>query len=61
MMILFMFMILRGIKHAFFASKWLALAAILMVSGIAFACNFIMAADSMFKQPGTLVFKKFNG
>lgn len=55
--VLFMLMILTGIKHAFSASKWLVVAAILLVSGIAFACNFIMAADRMFKQPGTLIFK----
>lgn len=55
--ILFLLMILAGIKHAFSASRWLPSLAILIVSGIVFACNFIMAADSMFKQPGTLVFK----
>ncbi|MDP2415031.1 DUF3179 domain-containing (seleno)protein [Daejeonella sp.] len=56
--ILFMLMILAGIKHAFSVSKWLVSGAILMVSGIAIACNFIMAADSMFKQPGSVIFKK---
>lgn len=54
--ILFMLMILTGIKRAFSASKWLVSGAILIVLGIAFACNFIMAADSMFKQPVSLKF-----
>lgn len=56
--ILFLLMILTGIKHAFSTSKWLVSGAILMVSGIALACNFILAADSMFKQPGSVIFKK---
>jgi hypothetical protein len=54
--ILFILMILTGIKRAFSASKWLVSGAILIVLGIAFACNFIMAADSMFKQPVSLKF-----
>ena len=55
--ILFLLMIVSGIKHAFSASKWLVSGAIILVSGIAFACNFIMAADSMFKQPVSVIFK----
>lgn len=55
--ILFLLMIISGIKHAFSASKWLVSGAIILVSGIAFACNFIMAADSMFKQPVSMIFK----
>ncbi len=55
--ILFFLMILAGVNHAFSVSKWLTSGAILLVSGVAFACNFIMAADSMFKQPGSVVFK----
>lgn len=55
--ILFILMILSGIKRAFIDSKWLVVAALLLVSGIAFACNFIMAADSMFKQAGILKFE----
>jgi hypothetical protein len=55
--ILFLLMIISGIKHAFSASKWLVSGAIILVSGIAFACNFIMAADSMFKQPVSVIFK----
>lgn len=55
--ILFLLMILAGIKHAFSFSRWLPSLAILLVSGIVFACNFIMAADSMFKQPVSVIFK----
>lgn len=54
--VFFLLMILAGIKHAFSASKWLVSGVILLVSGIAFACNFIMAADSMFKQPVSVIF-----
>jgi len=55
--ILFLLMILTGIKYAFTASKWLVSGLLLVVLGLAFACNFIMAADSMFKQPGSVIFK----
>jgi len=55
--ILFILMILSGIKQAFSSSKWLVLTAILLVSGIAYACNYIMAADNMFKQAGSILFK----
>jgi hypothetical protein len=55
--ILFLLMILAGIKHAFSFSRWLPSLAILLVTGIVFACNFIMAADSMFKQPVSVIFK----
>lgn len=55
--ILFILITLAGIKKAFSASKWLVSTLILLVSGIAFACNFIMAADSMFKQADTVLFK----
>lgn len=51
-------MVISGIKQAFSASKWAALGSILLISGIVYACNFIMAADSMFKQPDTVIFKK---
>lgn len=55
--VLFFAMIIAGIKHAFSGSKWMALICILLVSGIGYACNFIMAADSMFKQPDIVIFK----
>ena len=55
--VLFAAMIIAGIKHAFSSSKWMALTCILLVSGVGYACNFIMAADSMFKQPDTVIFK----
>lgn len=50
-------MVISGIKQAFSASKWAALGSILLISGIVYACNFIMAADSMFKQPDAVIFK----
>ncbi len=55
--ILFLLMALVGIKHAFSASKWLVSGSILIVACIAFASNFIIAADSMFKQPVSVIFK----
>jgi len=55
--ILFMLMILAGIRFAFSTSKWLVLGSILLLLGITYACNFIMAADSMFKQPVAVIFK----
>jgi hypothetical protein len=58
--ILFILMILSGIKQAFKSSKWLVSGLLLLVSGITFTCNFIMAADSMFKQPGSVIFKNIS-
>ncbi len=55
--VLFILAILFGIKHAFSSSKWMVLTSIVLVSGIAYACNYVMAADSMFKQAGSIVFK----
>lgn len=55
--ILFILMILAGFKQAFTSSKWLVSGMLILVSGITFVCNFIMAADSMFKQPVSVIFK----
>lgn len=55
--ILFIVMILAGIKQAFTSSKWLVSGMLILVSGITFVCNFIMSADSMFKQPVSVIFK----
>jgi hypothetical protein len=55
--ILFILMILSGFKQAFTSSKWLISGMLILVSGITFVCNFIMAADIMFKQPVSVIFK----
>ena len=55
--ILFMLILLVGIKYAWNASKWLVLGALLLLLSITYACNFIMAADSMFKQPVSVILK----
>lgn len=48
---LFGLMIILGFAKAFRGSKVLALVCLLLASAIAYAANFKMAADSMFRQP----------
>lgn len=49
--------ILLGAKAAFSKRKWLPVAGLLVLAGIIYAVNFIMAADTMFYQPKTLSLK----
>ncbi|MBD2754104.1 DUF3179 domain-containing (seleno)protein [Spirosoma validum] len=46
-----------GLFSAFRGSKWLALAALLLVAIVSYAFNFRMSADHMFYQPGNLQLK----
>lgn len=50
-------LIVAGILPAIRQSRWLALAALVVVAGVGYAFNFRMAADHMFYQPGNLQLK----
>ena len=52
--LLFVAMILLGAKSAFANSKWLPIIPLLVLVGIVYATNFVMAADVMFHQPENL-------
>ncbi len=59
---IFGFLILFGLKRAFFGQKRTAVAAasviLLVALGVAYLANFEMAADTMFLQPNHLLLKK---
>lgn len=50
----FIAMMAAGAAPAFRRSRWLAVAGLLAAAGVAWMCNFDMAADRMFLQPRTL-------
>ena len=54
-------LIVVGAMRAFQRSKWLTLAALVLVAGVCYAFNFRMAADHMFYQPGHLQLKAVPG
>lgn len=50
--------IILGFKAAFSKNKWLPIAGLMVLAGTIYATNFVMAADTMFYQPRTLLLKK---
>jgi hypothetical protein len=53
-------LIILGAAPAIRRSKWGALIALLLVTGVGYAFNFRMAADHMFYQPGTVQLQSAN-
>ncbi|WP_242916123.1 DUF3179 domain-containing (seleno)protein [Pontibacter liquoris] len=52
--VLFVAMVVLGLRSALRRNRWLPYAALLLVIGIAYGTNFKMAADTMFYQPTKL-------
>ncbi|HPM31830.1 MAG TPA: DUF3179 domain-containing (seleno)protein [Chryseolinea sp.] len=60
--IFFLLLILAGLLKVFQSKhKWIPVLAIMICGGITYVVNFIMSADSMFKQPEVLTFKTQEG
>lgn len=51
-------LIFSGVKSAFSSTVWLALVASLGTVALVYIINFVMAAETMFYQPRTLVFEQ---
>ena len=55
--ILFMILILAGIKEAFQKRKWIPVVFLLIAASGIYFSDFMMSAENMFHEPNTLAFK----